>query len=177
MAVVRPSTDKVRQLFDAIKRKDLEKVQRLISDGVDLSCEDREGLSPLHRAAQGGDIAIVKALVDAGADPVKTDLLGRTPLHDACDHGNLEVVKYIELHGRNKDIVNVNDIFGRTPLYWASRGGRTATVQYLLTLQHCNPTIREHSVWGGRRRNPLDVAVEYGHNDAIPLYTSKWSSY
>ena len=167
------------QLFNAIARKDLEEVQRLISDGVDLSCEDRDGVSPLHRAVQGGDIAIVTALVDAGADLVKTDRGGSTPLHYACRymHDNLEVVKFIELRGRNKDIVNVKDNeLGWIPLHVASIWGHTDIVQYLLALEHCNPTIRESSVlWG--RRTPLDLAVLDGRRDIITLFTSKWSLY
>lgn len=51
---------------------------------------DKNGLTPLHRAAAKGMTAMVEALLDCGADPSLQGKLGSTPLDMAMDNNHTE---------------------------------------------------------------------------------------
>ena len=56
-------------LLDAIKGKDLPKVQQLLESGADVNTLDKNGATPLMWAAYRADLEMVQWLVDKGADP------------------------------------------------------------------------------------------------------------
>ena len=60
----------------------------LLEYGADPSLTDRNGRSPLHRAAAGGHLLAVQLLAAWGAEVDSRDLLGLTPLHLAMEHGH-----------------------------------------------------------------------------------------
>lgn len=58
-------------------------VRHLISLGVDVNAQDRQGWTPLNFAARVKNYECVKLLLDAGADPNVPNSEGVTPLHQS----------------------------------------------------------------------------------------------
>src|SRR5437870_11090477 len=71
----------IDQLMTAVEAKDEATFRRLLRDpAIDLNCRDRDGHTPLTRAARIGWVDAVAALVEQGADPNVIDDLGQTPV-------------------------------------------------------------------------------------------------
>jgi ankyrin repeat protein len=65
-------------LFDALRARLPENVDRLLAGGARLSAHDRNGTMPLHQAAMVNDPASVLKFLEAGADPGTVDNIGKT---------------------------------------------------------------------------------------------------
>src|SRR3546814_9846870 len=65
-------------LFDALRARPPENVDRLPKAGARLDTHDRSGTTPLHQAALVNDPASVLEFLEAGADPRATDRNGAT---------------------------------------------------------------------------------------------------
>ena len=63
--------------------------------GLDPDLADKEGRTPLHKAALTGCSQTCEALLEAGADPSLSDHHGFTPLQIACCKGHTEVTKLL----------------------------------------------------------------------------------
>lgn len=59
-------------------------VQLLLEAGADPRQAARDGMTPLHAAAEGGSVACIEALLAAGAVIEAADAAGRTPLAGAA---------------------------------------------------------------------------------------------
>ncbi len=55
------------ELFDAVRARDKQEVQRLLEEGAEVNVYDDNLNSPLFYAIGHGDAALVRQLVDAGA--------------------------------------------------------------------------------------------------------------
>lgn len=82
-------------LHRAVMKHDLQKVKKLIADGVDLNQTMRAAMYPgtwdataLHIAARDNSVEIVKVFIEAGADKNAVDRLGYSPLHAAISEGS-----------------------------------------------------------------------------------------
>ncbi|GLD99545.1 hypothetical protein PINS_up008271 [Pythium insidiosum] len=61
--------EKQKQLLEAAKNGDVERVRSLLDEGVDVNArDDHDFCEPLHLAAQGGHADVVRLLLDRGAD-------------------------------------------------------------------------------------------------------------
>ena len=56
------------QLFEAIRKKDLESVKFCLQNGVDINTKNKIGSSLLHEAAFRENLEIVKTLIQNGAN-------------------------------------------------------------------------------------------------------------
>lgn len=65
-------------LFDALRARSQDNIDRLLDAGARLDTRDRSGTTPLHQAALVNDLASVRRFLDAGADPRATDRTGAT---------------------------------------------------------------------------------------------------
>ena len=82
-------------LFDAVQRRDIAAVSRLLADGVDVNVTRSDGSTPLAWASLRDDVAIANALLEAGADPNAADENGETPLLLASARGNLAIARQL----------------------------------------------------------------------------------
>eukprot|EP00831_Metopus_contortus_P082618 TRINITY_DN8976_c0_g1_i1.p1 TRINITY_DN8976_c0_g1~~TRINITY_DN8976_c0_g1_i1.p1 ORF type:complete len:350 (-),score=60.07 TRINITY_DN8976_c0_g1_i1:12-1061(-) len=104
------------QLF--VYEADKEKVQWLLSKGVDVNMNQIEGkMAPLHIAAGYGNLEMAQFLIGKGADiNIRADG-GYTPLHAAVSkNGKAEVVDFLLSKGVQVDVENDG---GWTPLFEA----------------------------------------------------------
>lgn len=65
-------------LFDALRARLPDNIDRLLKAGARLDTRDRSGTTPLHQAALVNDPASVLKFLEAGADPRATDRSGAT---------------------------------------------------------------------------------------------------
>ena len=119
----------------AVRRGDVEELQRLLAEGADVGAVIEGGTerTALHVSSEIGFEKVVKALVEAGADAAAPDHEGSSPLHlAAAGRGNAaKVVKVLLDAGANP---NARDHFKRTPLHAAAGVGRDETVRILLKM-------------------------------------------
>ena len=87
-------------LLSAASDGNVELVKQLVKNGANVNIQNREGATPLHMAASGGQVeilpnagAIVEILLKAGADVNIQDTDGDTPLHYAAYKGHTEAVE------------------------------------------------------------------------------------
>ncbi|KAF4518919.1 hypothetical protein B566_EDAN006757 [Ephemera danica] len=105
-----------RKLRRAVSTNNHEVVEKLLSAGVNPSCCDELGRSPLHLAACRGYTEILQMLLQKGADPNQKDSMGNTPLHLAACTNHVSVVTLLLKAGTD---VHSSDHFGRSPLQLA----------------------------------------------------------
>ncbi len=77
-------------------------VQWLIEHGADINAVDKDGWSPLKKAAWRGHTEIVKLLIEAGADVDVVDNGGWTALMAAEHEGHKEIVALLKEAGASK---------------------------------------------------------------------------
>lgn len=78
-------------------------VERLINEGVSVSCADSKKRTALHFAAAKGDVVIVRTLLSNGANPNLQDVNGNTPLHLAACASHIKIVTMLAEHGMLKE--------------------------------------------------------------------------
>lgn len=148
------------RLVDAVKRRDPQAVERLLTQGVDPNLPQADGATPLHWAAHWNDRAIAERLIRAGARVNAAEAGGVTPLELACANGspsmvelllkagadpkarndapvlsaarsgNVEVVTLLLDHGGNANAKEA--LRGQTALMWAASERHTGVVRLLL---------------------------------------------
>ena len=166
-------------IFGAIARGDREKVERLISQGADISSQGPDKATPLHLAAMLGHSGILADLVSAGAKADTKDRDGRTPLMEASSNGHKDVVAQLLRTGsamidaatsRSDKEDGAARTFaytsiakdeatqhGATGLFLATQAGHAEAVKLLLDAG-ANPSIVSQ---GGA--TPLYMACDHGH--------------
>lgn len=72
-------------LCDASFAGDVRTMYRCLLSGVDVNTTDPDGISPLHRAAAGGNTIAVELLIDHGADVNARDPVSHGPPLRRCD--------------------------------------------------------------------------------------------
>ncbi|XP_063983480.1 ankyrin repeat domain-containing protein 39-like [Diachasmimorpha longicaudata] len=114
-----------RGIWYAAQTDDLNRVQKLLADGISPSEEDSAGYTALHYAARSGSYEICKLLLDHGADINAVTRCGRaTALHRAATQSN---DKIIQLFLNSRANVNIQDSDGYTALHRAALSGSKST--------------------------------------------------
>lgn len=101
----------------AIKNGDIERIKKLISQGVDVNVKDKRGMTPLHQAAQYGQRQAAEVLIAKGANVNETDTAGQIPLHIAAEFGSKWMPELLLANGAN---IRATDVAGNTPLHVAA---------------------------------------------------------
>ncbi len=117
----------------AARKNNITEIKKLLkrSPGLVHERDIRQGLTPLHFAAEHGSLSSAEILVAHKADvnaAGKKD--GRTPLHLAAAGGQAELVSFLLGHGAGKQ---VKDREGRTPIDLAAHANHAKVLQLLLT--------------------------------------------
>jgi ankyrin repeat protein len=83
------------QLHFAVQDGDIEKVQSLISNGVDINSFDEIDKTPLHYAVEKEDFMLIDLLLEAGADPNAHNEknIGNTPLRNVASKCSLKLAQ------------------------------------------------------------------------------------
>lgn len=134
--------NKLAEVFDAIRTKDMEKIANYIQSGKNLDLTDDrselnnelnngKGETLLLRAIFFGDSDIVRMLIDAGANPNVINIISReTPLYVAAYIEDLPIMELLINGG-----ADVNQLAGQnvqTPLHMATEMGKVGSVKLLL---------------------------------------------
>jgi ankyrin repeat protein len=80
-------------LREAALRGSAEEAERLLRQGADLNAGDKEGNTPLRRAAANCRYALAQLLIQHGADPNARNNQGKTPLDLLNCPGKMRVFK------------------------------------------------------------------------------------
>ena len=152
----------------AIKNGDIERIEKLISQGADVNAKDNRGMTPLHQAAQYGQRQVAEVLIAKGANVNETDTAGQIPLHIAAEFGAKFVPELLLANGAN---IRATDVAGNTPLHVAAYCLQVSPKKDLLELliaKGADVNTRNkagqtplHRVSMVRRQNkPLELAAE-----------------
>ena len=115
-----PPDQRVADLWDAIWRHDIAKVQRLIDSGVDVNARGSIGnpllASAVFYSGHYQSTEIIERLIDAGADVNAIGALGRPILHSATDDSTLAALELLLAAGADP---NAPDAQGDSALFGA----------------------------------------------------------
>jgi len=122
---------KIPDLKTAMLIQDVKAIRELVlKNKTLLKTVDREGMTPLMRAAASGQPAVIEALIGSGASVKEQDpVTGTTPLMAAATAGQEEAMKTLISRGA---LIEGKDKTGWTPLMHAAASGRTNAVALLL---------------------------------------------
>ena len=88
-----PSND---DLFGAASKGNVQKVVEFIEkDGLDPNCENEDGWTPVHFAAEEGRAGVLRALKEKNAVINKPCIYGWTPAHLAAFHGHIPFLEVL----------------------------------------------------------------------------------
>lgn len=116
-------------LVEASALGNIERVRRLIEQGVSPNVVDPIGRSPLRASIESGHVNITQYLLEHGASPNDIDLEGNSALLLSVRHQRVEAFLLLLERGAN---VNYASKISRTPLYEASLLGMYGMVEKLL---------------------------------------------
>jgi len=153
-------TEDEKELFNAVKRGNIDKAKELLDKGVNVNIRDQDSWTPLHFAAWEGYVDIAKLLLDHGANVNVVTNASWSPLYLAVYYEYVDIVKLLLEHGAD---VNAVTKVGKTPLHYAVSYGRADAVKLLLEYG-ADPNIKD-----GRGRIPIDIAKRKGYDDVARL--------
>ena len=143
------------QLVDAVRRGDVNRVERLLERGAEADSTTPDGTTALLWAAHLDRIDIATLLVRAGSKVSIANRYGVTPAMQAATNGNAELMALFLEAGTD---ANAKTPQGETLLMIAARTGRTDAVRTLLG-RGANPNTPENK----RGQTALMWAAAEGH--------------
>ena len=149
-----------KQLIEASRVGDLDKVRNLLDRKVDANAVDNTKWTPLHFASSYGHTAVVDLLIKAGAGVHAVNNGGQTALHCASQKGHTAVVDLLIKAGAG---LNEEDVFDETPLHCASQKGHAAVVDLLIKAGADANAVND------RGQTPLHYASLSGHDAVAEL--------
>jgi ankyrin repeat protein len=144
-------------MLNAVKTKDIGKVNNLLQRGMDVNTTDPAGNSLLMLAAQNGDSQILELLLNNKANVLSINKYGDSALMLASLNGHLQSA--IALVAAGAEI----DPEGWTPLIYAAFEGHTELVRFLLTLDIDIDAQSENGM------TALMAAIRNGHLDVVKV--------
>ncbi|XP_032336841.1 LOW QUALITY PROTEIN: ankyrin repeat and death domain-containing protein 1A [Camelus ferus] len=144
-------------------------LQILVNSGAKIHCENKDGLTLLHCAAQKGHVHVLAFMMEDLEDVAldQADKLGRTAFHQAAEHGQLDALDFLVGSGCDH---SVKDKEGNTALHLAARQGHLAVLQRLVDIRL---DLEEQNAEG---LTALHAAAERIHPDCVQLLLRAGSS-
>ncbi|ETS79964.1 hypothetical protein PFICI_07493 [Pestalotiopsis fici W106-1] len=152
-------------LYAASLNGHMEVSNLLIERGADLSIVNNDGDTALHFASCKANAKIIELLLKSGADSTIRDGTGSSAFHLACLYGHTEAVNTFIEHGVD---IRITDERGCPPLHLAMWKGHTNVAEVLLSMDSCNPHLREACGF-----TAFDTAAQKGDTDMIDLLAGK----
>ncbi len=134
------AADLTDQLLEAAMNGDMDKVKKIVGDGLDVNIRGEGERTALMMAAYNGHTDIVKYLLRKGAKVNLVDEMGRPALIYAASGPFPETVKVLLDHKADPDIIAKGD--GWTALMFAAAEGQLEVVKVLLNYG-ADPSIKE----------------------------------
>ena len=131
----------------------------LVAVGADVHARDRDGWTPLHRAAATERPAVIEALLAAGAVVDAREQLGHTPLHFAGFSESPAAVEALLAAGAD---VHAREKQGFTPLHRAAGRSENPAVLEVFLAAGAEVNARDDS-----GRTPLHQAAGDSANPAV----------
>ncbi len=91
---------KKRELSEAIKKNNIDKVKKLINAGVDVNAKYDDAITALHYASIYNRPEIAKKLINAGADINARDKEGKTAFDIAKEEDYQEIIDLLENYNK-----------------------------------------------------------------------------
>ncbi|XP_069315084.1 ankyrin repeat and death domain-containing protein 1A isoform X1 [Eulemur rufifrons] len=144
-------------------------LQILVNSGAKIHCENKDGLTLLHCAAQRGHVPVLAFIMEDLEDVAldHADKLGRTAFHRAAEYGQLDALDFLVGSGCDH---SVKDKEGNTALHLAAGRGHVAVLQQLVDF---GLDLEERNVEG---LTALHAAAEGIHPDCVRLLLGAGSS-
>ena len=135
-------------------------VRQHLVNGVDVNLIDKDGETPLHKAARGGarNKDIVVLLIEKGGDVNARNNNLCTPLHYSI--GDTEISKILIENGAD---ISAKDNYGYTPLHNAAHDNEIEIIEILISK---GAGVNQLTKYG---ESPLDKAIEMKATEAINL--------
>ena len=119
-------------LFNAAKKGDVSKVEKLLEQGEAVDVRDKDRSTPLLEAVMENQIAVVQILVNAKSELNVGNRHGFTPVGQAATHGNTEVLEILLAAGADPNYCDPNDYAEHPPLHMACNRGHFQAVKLLV---------------------------------------------
>lgn len=155
-------------IWEAVDSGDLAAVKKLVSQtGFKINQKNKDGETPLIRAASYGDLAIVQLLISKQAVLNEFEYKYRyyyNAAHAAAAEGHLDVLQALDAAGAN---MTAQDKDGWTPLILAAQNGHTDVVKYLVS-KGCYIDAKAHN-----GESAMSLAARNGHSDVVNYLVKK----
>ncbi len=117
------------QLFTAARLVCEPEARALLDHGAAVNARDRDGMTPLAKAAQTAKVGVMQLLIERGANVDARAIDGSTPLYYAAEADRPKAVRLLLDHGADPNIPGRS---GERPLAAAAFSGAADTVALLI---------------------------------------------
>ena len=134
---------KTSSLEKAVEYKNVKEVRRHLNEGANVNKPDKNGQTPLHRAAGRGYTEVAQTLIERGAKINPKDNEGQTPLHLASRLGYTPMIDLLITKGAS---LRSRDENGRGVMHHAVLSTRKEAALFLLS-KGAQVDLRDNKGW------------------------------
>lgn len=122
-------------LHMAVKKRDLNMVKFLLSNGADVDAQDNKGFSVLYYAVLQNNIPIARYLLQNEADTGLKNNIGNAPMHNIAYNSRFEMLELFMFFGAN---ANIENNYGMKPYDFAAKKGNKGMMGELKSITKDN---------------------------------------
>ncbi len=159
-----PKTKADNALVAASLHGDVQGIKRAINEGAYINVQDKEGFTPLNRAAKLSYYHLVYYFSELGADVNIPNNDKITPLHYGVEYNNTKIIKLLLAKNAN---IDARDGIQECPLHWAAWTGNYEAAKLLLKAG-ANPYTKNNTAI-----TPIDLTIRQEHKKLEKLLKRK----